>query len=250
MKKLKYIIIIIFVNANSFSQVLKDSILVVNYDIFYNTEIPNRKNGTLEIYLNSQNALFYISKSNLTSGVTKEDNKITLIGKNGVRYMKVNGLNKSIQYTEFINDETFLVNDTINLQEWNLNYDELKKIGNFTCNKATLYFRGRNYIAWYDINIPIPFGPWKFNNLPGLILEIYDDTNRYNWRANTVYYTNKSNIVLEEEKITKVLSFKDYMNLKYNPVESKISSQMPRGVETQIINVGRTGIETKFEWEK
>lgn len=250
MNVFKQIIILFFLFNNTFSQSIKDSILVVEYDIFYNTEIPNTKKGILEINLNSNEAIFYLSKSNLTTGITKEDNKITLIGKNSTRYMKINNYKKKIQYIEFIANETYLVNDTITKLDWNINYDEIKKIGDFHCNKATLYFRGRNYIAWYDINNPITFGPWKFNNLPGLILEIYDDTNRYNWKVNSIKYTNKSNIVLEEEIITKELSFKEYINLKYGQINSTISSQMPRGVETQIINVGRTGIEIKFEWEK
>jgi hypothetical protein len=38
--------------------------------------------------------------------------------------------------------------------------------------------------------------------------------------------------------------------LKYNQNNATISAQMPRGVQTRAVDVGRTGIETKFEWEK
>ena len=51
--------------------------------------------------------------------------------------------------------------------------NETKKIGNFNCNKATCHFRGRDYTAWYTMEIPVPYGPWKFQGLPGLILEVY-----------------------------------------------------------------------------
>jgi hypothetical protein len=47
----------------------------------------------------------------------------------------------------------------------------------------------------------------------------------------------------------KAITVKEYIKLMYQQSESTLSSQMPRGVETKTINVGRTGIETKFEWE-
>ena len=57
---------------------------------------------------------------------------------------------------------------------WKLNNDT-KKIGNFNCQKATIKFRGRNYTAWFTNEIPVRYGPWKFQGLSGLILEVYDD---------------------------------------------------------------------------
>lgn len=57
---------------------------------------------------------------------------------------------------------------------WKLE-NETKKIGNFTAHKATGFFRGRNYTAWYILEIPVPYGPWKLQGLPGLILEAHDD---------------------------------------------------------------------------
>ena len=44
----------------------------------------------------------------------------------------------------------------------------------YTCHKATMRFRGRDYIAWYTEEIPYPYGPYKFGGLPGLITCIYD----------------------------------------------------------------------------
>ncbi len=53
-----------------------------------------------------------------------------------------------------------------------------KKIGNFTCYKATYIKKlpKRNYtvVAWYTPQIPLPFGPLDHGgNLPGLILELH-----------------------------------------------------------------------------
>lgn len=58
--------------------------------------------------------------------------------------------------------------------DWKLE-KETKKIGNFLAHKAIGKFRGRKYTAWYILEVPLPFGPWKLQGLPGLILEAYDD---------------------------------------------------------------------------
>jgi GLPGLI family protein len=47
-----------------------------------------------------------------------------------------------------------------------------KKILNHQCQEAIGRFRGRRYIAFFATEISIPNGPFKFDGLPGLILEV------------------------------------------------------------------------------
>lgn len=56
---------------------------------------------------------------------------------------------------------------------WKLESGTLNVCGQI-CHKATARFRGRNWTAWYS-DIPQNNGPWKFCNLPGLILKVEDD---------------------------------------------------------------------------
>ncbi len=65
-----------------------------------------------------------------------------------------------------------------------------KKILNYDCKQATLEYAGRIYTAWYTKDIPINNGPYKFEGLPGLILEMYDSKNDFNFEA--VGINNKS----------------------------------------------------------
>lgn len=51
---------------------------------------------------------------------------------------------------------------------------ETDTVASYTCQKATLNFRGRDYTAWFTTDIPVSEGPWKFAGLPGLILKIED----------------------------------------------------------------------------
>ena len=47
-------------------------------------------------------------------------------------------------------------------------------MASYSCQKATLNFRGRDYVACFTTDVPISDGPWKFTGLPGLILKIED----------------------------------------------------------------------------
>jgi len=74
---------------------------------------------------------------------------------------------KDCQYTE-----------NMPVQNWKISNDTLTVAG-YLCQKATCTFRGRNYTAWFAMDIPIQNGPWKFGGLPGLILKVYDNDKLY-----------------------------------------------------------------------
>jgi len=63
-------------------------------------------------------------------------------------------------------------------QNWQIG-NETKTIVGYQCQKATCSFRGRNYTAWFAVDIPLSYGPWKFCGLPGLILKVHDDAKEY-----------------------------------------------------------------------
>lgn len=70
---------------------------------------------------------------------------------------------------------SFLTNDPIN---WNISR-ETKLENEYTLQKATANFGGRNWIAWFNKDIPFNEGPYKFCGLPGLIFEIKDDKENF-----------------------------------------------------------------------
>lgn len=92
---------------------------------------------------------------------------------------------KMTTYTnDFIHVNFFYEEDYVP-QEWIFG-DSTKQILGYTCKKAECDFRGRHWIAWYAMDIPIKEGPWKFNGLPGLILEAYDSKMDYHYTATTL----------------------------------------------------------------
>lgn len=52
-------------------------------------------------------------------------------------------------------------------------------INNIPCKKATCRYAGRNFIAWYAESMPLPYGPFVFSGLPGLVMKLYED--KLNW---------------------------------------------------------------------
>lgn len=65
--------------------------------------------------------------------------------------------------------------------EWKLE-SGIDTICGQVCHKATATFRGRNWTAWY-CDVPQNNGPWKFGNLPGLILKVEDDKKEHIFEA-------------------------------------------------------------------
>ncbi|KMQ66188.1 hypothetical protein ACM46_01090 [Chryseobacterium angstadtii] len=83
----------------------------------------------------------------------------------------------------FENTSLILLNDFFSLQstdkmDWKL-LNETKIDGQYTLQKATTTFGGRNWIAWFSKNVNLSEGPYKFRGLPGLIFEIEDDKKNF-----------------------------------------------------------------------
>ncbi|KFF24764.1 GLPGLI family protein [Chryseobacterium vrystaatense] len=67
------------------------------------------------------------------------------------------------------------VNEKIN---WQL-LPETKKIGDLKCQKALADYGGRHWTAWFTEDVQVSEGPYVFNGLPGMIVEINDSTEDY-----------------------------------------------------------------------
>ncbi|WP_436417344.1 GLPGLI family protein [Petrimonas sulfuriphila] len=76
--------------------------------------------------------------------------------------------------TSFDKFALFRIIEFIPPQQWLISEDMLT-ILNYPCHKATTVFRGRQYAAWFTLDLPMNEGPWKFYGLPGLILKIADN---------------------------------------------------------------------------
>jgi GLPGLI family protein len=69
--------------------------------------------------------------------------------------------------------KTFFVSDSLHPMKWMISAEE-RMIDSFRCIKASCQFRGREYVAWFCPDLPLPLGPWKMGGLPGLIVDLHD----------------------------------------------------------------------------
>ena len=98
-----------------------------------------------------------------------------------------------ISVTENIG-QLYLYTEDLKPQSWQIEKDT-QTIYGISCQKATTLFRGRSYTAWFTFTIPTPFGPWKFNGLPGLILKISDSQNQFIFECIAIENGNKKPII-------------------------------------------------------
>ncbi|MBI9069318.1 MAG: GLPGLI family protein [Salinivirgaceae bacterium] len=109
----------------------------------------------------------------------------------------------NIQFVGKLGSKTSLVvNEEIKL-DWQLEEVGDTTILGYTCQKAKCYFGGRNYEAWYTMEIPISEGPYKFNGLPGLIVRVADVENENIFQLYGVknYSTNIAPIYAKTDKL-------------------------------------------------
>ena len=138
----------------------------------------------------------------------------------------VNHLAKKTMWSNLLYRKQVYTKETTPQFNWKLE-KEIKKIGKFTCKKATANFRGRNYTAWYAPEIPLPFGPWKLNGLPGLILEAYD-TNKYvYWYSQSIEYPSNTKEepkyfgIPKNENFLSLEGFKNFQNAELERLDEK-----------------------------
>ena len=157
---------------------------------------------------------------------------------------------ENITFRDFIYEDNKLrpvvVNESIPDFNWILK-DESKTIGEFKCNLALLNFRGREYSVWYSIDIPTPFGPWKFHGLPGLIIEAETTDKSISFRLKKLKYVKNEKIGEPTNGLK--LTFKEYVDLKDKEVDDfleRLRSKLPRGAVISVNSVGNNNLEKEF----
>lgn len=156
---------------------------------------------------------------------------------------------------DFLGNEEILIQEEYPNMKWKIE-SETKQIANYTCYKASTTFRGRTWIAWFTTELPIQVGPWKFVNLPGAILQVYNEEGKLSWNATKISFDNAGIVPFDiNKKNVKTVSLKEFIDLQNKSRRQQtnqiISRSFQRGsVQTQSTKVIRGGRELIYEWEK
>ncbi len=181
------------------------------------------------------------SSKNLNESSQNSLNETIIIGRKNLKSKWYYTNNDDVFFRDNYYNKTLLVKDDNIKLNWKL-LDEVKELGGFLCQKAEVTFRGRSYVAWYTKEIPYAFGPWKFNGLPGLILQIKEKENVFYISATVVKLKkSKTNDVLEFDKsiLKKAMTLDKYNAEKIKLVKedfARMSSKQPKGSKPIIFN--------------
>ncbi len=130
----------------------------------------------------------------------------------------------TIENENFINIKfgyySFKTNDKIN---WNIS-NETKQVQQYTLQKATAKFGGRNWVAWFNKNIPFNEGPFKFSGLPGLVFEIYDT------KKNFIYNLIKS------QELPNIYSTEDFVEFNFGNKAIPINEKQKQKLALEFYN--------------
>ncbi|AWG24317.1 hypothetical protein FK004_03285 [Flavobacterium kingsejongi] len=264
MKNMKIPILLLFLLYTILGNSQELQKLYVAYDIFFNTDYPVQKKCILQCSNEVAHFITYLNPKNNSSNETEEGPVVTQ-GKDNEVIIQLKEIDKvnftdlkaaKIISTESKSDINYRIEEAFPTMHWTISEEETRLINQYRCNKALLTFRGRKYTAWFTTDIPMAFGPWKFHGLPGLILEIYDEDNRYHWSATRIQYPYTSDkpisLLKPERKGYQNITLTDYVILAdklQNQANDKILAQLPRGYTGRQLTIARHGLELQYEWE-
>jgi GLPGLI family protein len=168
-----------------------------------------RGNNTriFNLYFDNQESIFVLDKNHTvdSSGALKSVAKKS---------------NSSNNYSQSCN-----VNDSIPKLDWKL-LPEQKNISGFKCQKAITFFRCSTYTAWFTNAIPVNIGPWKIGGLPGLILELTNETVQEKYTILSIEYPAHKNIkpmlALVPNKDRNFSSYEDFAQVQREEVKKLV----------------------------
>ena len=140
--------------------------------------------------INEKGSRYFSHSKFISDSITKADlEKQLASGSNNININKrerLGSVNYSVEKTYpdfnvFLMDRIGTDNYKISEEEklvWKVQ-SEVQKIGEYSAQKATTSFGGRDWTAWFSTEIPFQDGPYKFYGLPGLIVKIEDTTSSH-----------------------------------------------------------------------
>lgn len=234
-----FIFLLISVNSICFSQ--KKTIKV---EYAFNLNIGNYQEYKSYLYINNKKSLFLWNKPTIEKSEDENDISVNLNELDSIGSFNFKDFSKDSIYSRipYFKKEILLLKEKTPSIKWEIT-DEMKKIGSYTCQKATTKFRGRDYIAWFTNEIPIQSGPWKLQGLPGLILIAYDTNRVVQFIFSSISETDyKINPILKANRIIDLNEYKKLQKSSSQGLVRTLRSKLPRGADIQITST--KGIES------
>ena len=124
--------------------------------------------------------------------------------------------------SDIVSEKLYWLDEKISPQQWQFMEEEETEILGYLCQKAVCRFQGRNYTAWFTLDIPINDGPYKFYGLPGLILKIEDSEKLFQFTAIGLEQLTNVEIVSDHKKDFIICTPEQYKTVKKRIQETNV----------------------------
>jgi len=224
----------------------------VQYELTYHLDSTNLKSSateTLYLFTGSDQSVFM--NHNTAHAEEIEVNLERLQRTTGVRDWEAAGARNSIFdklfYKNMGNEFVWTIEKILDKKygyqepaiplEWEVG-EEIQSFSGYTVQPATTSFAGRNYVAWFTMEVPILDGPYLFSGLPGLIVELYDTEKHYHFKMLSIEK-------LKETKTWKLPKYakvtrEDFIELKKKEVEAE-TVELLHDVSSGRTKIGKAG---------
>jgi len=113
-------------------------------------------------------------------------------------------------------NKEYVIQDTLVCQQWKIKND-MKEIAGRICMNASFYdsVKGKEVIAWFALDLPIPIGPDRYCGLPGMILEINEANGAVVYTATTILLSDEKVAIVKPtvKKKVKNISNNEYIKI-------------------------------------
>ena len=177
------ILLLLIVSQISFSQTEDDKMYSIAYlttsKLYHSSMTPFQEYANLKVKGNQSSYQTYNGREmdTLKKNGTMKDIHISKFSSHN-RYVILTKDN-NLTYYEVLYEDEYTYSETLDF-DWKLEEGTMK-IKGYTCKKAKVNYGGRTWTAWYNTEIPLNAGPYKFKGLPGLIMKVTDSTNSYDF---------------------------------------------------------------------
>ncbi|MDN3586811.1 GLPGLI family protein [Pedobacter aquatilis] len=210
--KIITIIIITLFNFNLQAQIKGK----LTYKIIKNDKKIGLRESESIIYFNGKSSIEFPFKKTLEEMKFKreENHDYTIASNIKPSFIYKNFSRRNIFFDGIVGFKPYLASDSIPNFKWKIT-KERGKVLNYSCTKAVAKFRGRTYTAWYTDEISIRNGPWKFCDLPGLIIKVNDEQGIFTYILSGIDIKSKYDesiiSVPKAYEKDKVISYSEYV---------------------------------------
>jgi GLPGLI family protein len=188
MKKLLIISTLLIAIAASASAQTDTAQVLIHYKFTHVRDTTNRDHPYTEnmaLYIGKNSSAYRSYDNVLEQAEAKKQLQAAIASSpDGNVSIRRNRRGSASEYFEFPNEkklarkeplvmDSYLIEDAMPTIDWKISSDTAT-FGGLHCQKATGHFKGRDYMAWFCPDMPLHVGPWKFNGLPGVIVQAYD----------------------------------------------------------------------------